>query len=67
MDLEGQLSKVIAQQDRLLNLRLLEEIETGRLRLCRSPELTGLWSGKLTRCLERITMDTCCDAIILSK
>jgi hypothetical protein len=27
MELEGQLSKVIAQQDRLLNLRLLEEIE----------------------------------------
>lgn len=27
MDLEGQLSKVIAQQDRLLNLHLLEEIE----------------------------------------
>ena len=27
MDLEGQLSKVIAQQDRLLNLRLLEEID----------------------------------------
>ncbi len=27
VDLEGQLSKVIAQQDRLLNLRLLEEIE----------------------------------------
>ena len=26
-DLEGQLSKVIAQQDQLLNLRLLEEIE----------------------------------------
>ena len=26
MELEGQLSKVIAQQDRLLNLRLLEEI-----------------------------------------
>jgi hypothetical protein len=29
MDLEGQLSKVIAQQDQLLNLRLLEEIDTG--------------------------------------
>ena len=27
MDLEGQLSKVIAQQDRLLNLHLLEEVE----------------------------------------
>ncbi len=29
MDLEGQLAKVIAQQDQLLNLRLLEEIDTG--------------------------------------
>lgn len=27
MELEGQLAKVIAQQDRLLNLRLLEEID----------------------------------------
>ena len=32
MDLEGQLSKVIAQQDRLLNLRLLEEIDSRYLR-----------------------------------
>ena len=29
MDLEGQLAKVIAQQDQSLNLRLLEEIDTG--------------------------------------